>query len=66
MLEPFRSTVIILRVFMFSGAFKIKKRIFRLRIKNRLNFLVKGKTLEITTQLSKVDFNFFFGDLDMV
>jgi hypothetical protein len=51
---------------MFDSTFKIKKRIFRLRIKNRLNFLVKGKTMEDTNQLSKINFNFFFGDLDMV
>jgi hypothetical protein len=51
---------------MFAGAFKLKKRILRLRIKNRLNFLVKGKTKNSTEELSLIDFNFFFGDLDMV
>jgi len=51
---------------MFDGAFAIKRRVFRLRIKNRLNFLVKGKSPEITTHLSQINFNFFFGDLDMV
>jgi hypothetical protein len=32
--------------------------------RNKLNFLVKGKTEEETTTLSKIHFNFFAGDLD--
>jgi hypothetical protein len=53
-------------ILLFDGAFKLRKRFLKLRIKNRLNFLVKGKVPEITDQLSKMNFNFFFGDLDMV
>ena len=51
---------------MFDGAFTIRKRIARIKLKNRLNFLVKGKTSAITHHLSQLNFNFFFGDLDIV
>ncbi|HMG82918.1 MAG TPA: hypothetical protein VK559_07770 [Ferruginibacter sp.] len=53
-------------VVMFDGAFDIKKRTARIRLQNRLNFLVKGKTPALTAHLSQVNFNFFFGDLDIV
>lgn len=35
-------------------------------IKDRFNFLVKGKTADETKMLSWVNFNFFFGDLDIL
>jgi hypothetical protein len=53
-------------VILFDGAFGIKKRIARVRLKNRLNFLVKGKTPDSTKRLSQLNFNLFFGDLDIV
>jgi hypothetical protein len=53
-------------IIMFEGAFVIRKRVARIRLKNRLNFLTKGKTPEFTQHLSKLNFNFFFGDLDIV
>jgi hypothetical protein len=53
-------------VVMFDGAFSVKKRMARIKLKNRLNFLVKGQTTDTTKHLSQLDFNFFFGDLDIV
>ncbi len=35
-------------------------------LKNRFNFLVKGKTKEETKDLSNKNFNLFFGDLDII
>lgn len=37
---------------------------FKYILKNQLNFLVKGKTESETEELSKIKFNFNFGDLD--
>jgi hypothetical protein len=51
---------------MFDAAFTIKKRIVRVKLKNRLNFLVKGQSADATKHLSQLNFNFFFGDLDIV
>ena len=44
----------------------IKTRLLRLKIKDRFNFLVKGKDADHTAMLSDIDFNMFFGDLDIV
>ena len=51
---------------MFDIPTKLSKRFFKLSVKNRFNFLVKGKTPEETTILSEKDFVFFLGDLDIV
>ena len=42
------------------------KNIFTLTLKNRFNFLVKGKTLEESNMLSTKSFNLFFSDIDIV
>ena len=39
---------------------------FKLTIKNRLNFLVKGKSQIETEELAITSFNFSFGDLDFI
>lgn len=46
-----------------TSAKKIKSRI---KLKDRFNFLVKGKTSEENDMLSKNKFNLFFGDIDIV
>ena len=55
-------------LFAFLTMFKLeiltKKIEFSINIKNRFNFLVKGKTEIETENLSTTDFNFFIGDLD--
>lgn len=51
---------------MFDIDHKINKGIFTLTIKERFNFLVKGKTVEETEMLSLINFNYFFGDMDIV
>lgn len=38
---------------------------YKLRLKNRFNFLVKGLSTEQTHQLSITNFNMFFGDMDI-
>jgi len=35
-----------------------------IKLKNKFNFLVKGKSDDETKKLSQVKFNYFFGDLD--
>jgi hypothetical protein len=49
---------------MFELSFNCRRKGINLKVKNRFNFLVKGKTKEETSRLSTKDFNFFFGDLD--
>ncbi len=44
----------------------IGKKIFRLKLKERFNFLVKGENDNHSKILSKIDFNMFFSDLDIV
>ena len=38
--------------------------VFCMKRSNKLNFLVKGRTDELTLALTKVRFNWFAGDLD--
>jgi hypothetical protein len=45
---------------------KIKNDVLRLKIKDRFNFLVKGKDADYTNTLSGINFNMFFGDMDIV
>ncbi|MEO8763518.1 MAG: hypothetical protein ABI416_04485 [Ginsengibacter sp.] len=42
------------------------KRLLRLKIKDRFNFLVKGRDIDESKMLSGIDFNMFFSDLDIV
>lgn len=49
---------------MFKLTLKNNKQRFQLSIKNKFNFLVKGKTEKETLELSYLPLNFFFGDLD--
>jgi hypothetical protein len=49
---------------MFEISCNCKKSGINLVLKNRFNFLVKGKTKEDTEMLSSLNFNFFLGDLD--
>lgn len=51
---------------MFDLEGYIPKTILTLKLKNRINFLVKGKTVQETKMLSKIKFNLFFGDLDIL
>ncbi len=49
---------------MFELSCNCRRRGMNVSLKNWFNFLVKGKTKEETTALSKKYLNFFFGDLD--
>ena len=51
---------------MFDLEGYIPKTILTLKLKNRINFLVKGKTVQETKMLSNIKFNLFFGDLDIL
>lgn len=51
---------------MFDLDATIKKNKLTIILKDRFNFLVKGKTPEENEMLSKKNFNLFFGDLDIV
>ena len=51
---------------MFDLDANIKKNKLTIILKDRFNFLVKGKTLEENEMLSKKKFNLFFGDIDIV
>lgn len=51
---------------MFQLDVNIRKSMLTIKLKNRFNFLVKGKTLEENEMLSKKNFNLFFGDIDIV
>ena len=51
---------------MFDLENSIAKNIFTLTLKNRFNFLVKGKTLEESNMLSTKSLNLFFSDIDIV
>ena len=53
-------------VLMFNLPVQVRSKLLRLEIKDRFNFLVKGKSAESTTMLSNTDFTFFFGDLDIL
>lgn len=44
----------------------LKNITLKLLLKNKLNFLVKGKTPEATNRLANINFNFSFGDLDFI
>ncbi|WP_372366814.1 hypothetical protein [Candidatus Uabimicrobium sp. HlEnr_7] len=48
---------------LFSSALD---RFYQIRFNDRLNFLVKGKTLAETEMLNKIKFSFTFGDFDFV
>jgi hypothetical protein len=60
----FKNLFPLLVMFQFSTNFK--KGLLSIVQKNRFNFLVKGKSEADTEMLSKTDFTFFFGDLDIV
>jgi hypothetical protein len=51
---------------MFDIPTGLNKRLLKTSVKDRFNFLVKGKTQEETKMLSEKEFNFFLGDLDIV
>jgi hypothetical protein len=51
---------------MFDLPARLNKRLLKVSVKDRFNFLVKGKTPEETKMLSEKDFVFFLGDMDIV
>ena len=51
---------------MFALDVKITTSILKLTLKDRFNFLVKGKTLEESLMLSSKTYNLFFSDLDII
>ena len=51
---------------MFDLDVYIKKNKLTIILKDRFNLLVKGKTQEENEMLSKMNFNLFFGDIDIV
>lgn len=51
---------------MFEMTYYQKKGLCSITLKNRFNFLVKGKTIKENDMLSNLNFNLFFGDLDII